>query len=37
MEIHQQLLQQDAKKLYAFAKKLMIAVEMGEFSEEQMV
>ena len=35
--LHEKLLKQDAKKLYAEAKKLMQAVELGEFNEKQMV
>jgi len=37
MAIHKKLLKQNAEKLYAEAKRLMMAVELGEFDEKQMI
>ena len=34
--LHEKLLREDAEKLYKQAKKLMQAVELGQFNEEQM-
>lgn len=35
--LHEKLLKQDAEKLYTEAKKLMQAVELGQFNEKQMI